>query len=122
MAQHTFTVHPGINGEKPTWEFDKTRPKACKVKAGDEIEFVFDGPFTLGECALLTGAFIRDEPRSPFTVSTPATLRQNQKLTISSNLPARVENWGFTLAFTLITVLGPEFQYLPDPELQVGST
>lgn len=122
MTKHTFTVIPGLNGAKPNWKFDNTKPEKCNVKRGDQIEFVFDGPFKLGECSLLTGRFNNGEPVSPFTVATPVTLQQNQKLTILSTLPLPVETWGFTLAFTLITVLGPEFQYIPDPELQVGST
>ncbi|GGZ01983.1 hypothetical protein ACFFTM_08565 [Pseudoduganella plicata] len=118
MKRHIFSVKFGSGNVNATWLFDQTKSNPCRVSQGDEIEFVFGGTGKLGECVLLSGTNIANEPASPFSEMTPIRLHQNKVVTISQ--PS--QTWGFTLAFTVITDQGTQFQYIPDPELQVGST
>lgn len=118
--RHKFTIVYGTNAPATTWLFDgEVGPEICDVRMGDEIEFAFSGPGTVTQVAVLTGEMVSGEGAGPFAgLLGNYGLPPNKVLTVEAE-PS--QTWGFSVAFCAFVDQQPQFYFVPDPELQVGS-
>lgn len=126
--QYTMTIQFGQSSEIAEAAFEPTPKKKSgdilQFDAGDTIKVKYaqsDNPGApkVISSILLAGPKQSELPQSPFDAdSSPIDLVANPKLTIDST----VGIWGFSVAFTVEYKNSTSFYYLPDPELEVGST
>lgn len=94
-------------------------PVPIQAQPGDKIAFTFSGPGDIVECVLISGQVHSGSASSPFTEGNRINLKAHSTLTVGTGLGL----WGFAVAFSARNSDGTtSFYFLPDPELQVGST
>lgn len=125
--QYTMTIQFDQSSEIAEAVFEPTPKKSGDIlllDAGDTIKVKYEQSGSSGKpnvtsSILLAGPKKSKLPKSPFDSDTnPIDLVANPKLTIDSTNGL----WGFTVSFTVEDQDTTSFYYLPDPELQVGST
>lgn len=125
--QYTMTIQFNDSSEIAEAHFEpapKKKGDIFQFDAGDSIKVKYaqsgsSGSPKVTSSILLAGPKQAEIPQSPFDASsTPIDLVANPKVTIDSTNGY----WGFSVAFTVANPGSTSFYYLPDPELQVGST
>jgi hypothetical protein len=115
----TIQFNPG--NPMATWSIDGKIEALIKAQVGDQLSFHFKMPDT--PPSELASAMLFAGPRKPSTAISP--FRQKQ-IPITQGSKVKVEHdglWGFSIAFTTVAQDGVNsFFFLPDPELEVGST
>lgn len=105
--------------EIATWIFNREDDEGCcKVKQGDKIQFVFDGPGDVAECVVLCGQMGKEWYSSPFVEGNRINLKNSSLVTVGEEKG----RWGFSIAFTARNSDSTtSFYYVPDPEVRVDS-
>lgn len=102
-----------------TWSLDGKTDFTIKAQKGDSLTFTFNGPDPaeqMSDGIVLSGPRKQSPHVSPF---------QKTQLPIKNGGSVAIENdgsWGFSIAFTTTRDTLNGFYFLPDPELEVGST
>jgi hypothetical protein len=102
----------------------KKKGDILQFDAGDSIKVKYarsgnPGSPKVISSILLAGPMQSELAQSPFdSDSSPIDLVAKPDLTIDST----VGIWGFSVAFTVQNQNSTSFYYLPDPEMEVGST
>lgn len=118
MANYQIDISYDTTSSTATWKLDGQQPDPISIKPTDTISFRFDGPGTLSSAILMTGPRAAGTALSPFVGGSQLNITPDYPLA-----PAGVlGTWGFTVSFTTMTDGVSSFYYLPDPELEVGST
>jgi hypothetical protein len=111
-----------FNSGKPlaTWSIGGKSESMINAQQGDTLTFNFDSPdlieMKLSDAVLFAGPRKHSSHGSPFHKS---------QIQLEDGSKVKVENdgvWGFSIAFTTTQDGVNSFYFLPDPELEVGST
>ena len=116
---HEIRVMYDAGNPQASWAPRPQGTDTIQASKNDTIRFTFVGPDTLTDAVMLTGPRKKEAERSPFDGGNQINIEPDAKYTIDK------ENglWGFSVAFTTINADGiSNFYFLPDPELEVGST
>lgn len=119
QQNHEIRVIYDAGNPQASWA---PRPKgtdSIQANMNDTISFTFEGPDCLTNAIMMTGPREKETGRSPFKGGNQINIEPGARYTIDK------ENglWGFSLSFTTIDAQGiSNFYFLPDPELEVGST
>lgn len=118
MINYQIDVTYTADSSNVTWGIDNQTPRPIKLKPEDTISFAFHGPGEVTDAVLLTGPRKKNTARSPFRNGNQINIEPNAQLAID-NVPGL---WGFSISFTVSIDGISKFLFLPDPELEVGST
>lgn len=119
-SEYAITIQFNPGNPMATWSIDGKIEAQIKAQAGDQLVFRFEMPDT-PSCEL-AGAMLFAGPRKPSHAISP--FRQKQ-IPLTQGSKVKVEHdglYGFSIAFTTVTKDGVNSFFLPDPELEVGST
>jgi len=104
-----------------TWSIDGKIEALITAQPGDTLTFDFRLPDS--PAVELASAMLFAGPRQPATAPSPFNATQ---IPLVQGSKVKVQNdgfWGFSIAFTTTNKEGTSgFYFLPDPELEVGST
>ena len=120
-TDYNITIHfnPGI--PMATWSIDGKIEALIKANVGDTLTFDFRLPDT--PSVELASAMLFAGPRKPASAHSPFNQSQIPLVQGSKVKVANDGFWGFSIAFTTTNKEGvSSFFFLPDPELEVGST
>lgn len=120
-TQYDITIQFNPGNPMATWSIDGKIEALITAQVGDTLAFNFEMPdsptLELASATLFAG------PRKPATDISPFNKTQ---IPLTQGSKVKVEHdgfWGFSIAFTTVTKDGvSSFFFLPDPELEVGST
>jgi len=121
MADYNIAIQFNPGNPMATWSIDGKIEALIKAQPDDTLTFDFrlpDSPsVTLSSAMLFAG------PRKPESLPSPFN---HSQIPLVQGSKVKVTNdglWGFSIAFTTISQEGiSSFYFLPDPELEVGST
>ncbi|VXB82846.1 hypothetical protein [Massilia sp. 9I] len=120
-TQYDVTIQFNPGNPMATWSIDGKIEALIAAQKGDTLAFNFEMPDS--PAMELASAMLFAGPRQPSTQISPFNKTQ---IPIVQGSKVRVEHdglWGFSIAFTAVTKDGiSSFYFLPDPELEVGST
>jgi len=120
-SNYNITIQFNPGNPMATWSVDGKIEAFISAQIGDTLAFNFEMPDT--PSVELASATLFAGPRKPATDISPFNKTQIQ---IVQGSKVKVEHdgfWGFSIAFTTVTQNGvSSFYFLPDPELEVGST
>lgn len=120
-TEYDISIQFNPNNPMATWSIDGKSEALITAKVGDTLSFNFVMPTR--PSVELQNATLFAGPRHPSTRSSPFGSAQIQ---IAQGSKLTVQNpglWGFAIAFSTVAKDGvSSFYYLPDPELEVGST
>ncbi len=120
MADYTITIQYNPGNPMATWSIDGKIEAAIAAQVGDTLTFDFEMPET--PSVKLASAMLFAGPRKPSASISPF---HRSQMPIVQGSKLKVEHdgdWGFSIAFTTTTDGVSSFYFLPDPELEVGST
>ena len=120
-SNYNISIQYNPNNPMATWSIDGKTTDLITAQVGDTLSFNFEMPetpsTTLSSATLFTGPRKPSADKSPFDKN-QIPIEQGSKLQVAHN-----GYWGFSIAFTTTTADGvSSFYFLPDPELEVGST
>ena len=119
MQNHEIRVIYDAGNPQASWEPRPEGSDRIQAMKDDTISFKFMGPATLTDAVMMTGPRRKQAERSPFAGGNQINIEPGAKYTIDQQSGL----WGFSLTFTTIDADGiSNFYFLPDPELEVGST
>ena len=116
---HEIRVKYDAGNPQASWAPRPQGTDRIQASMNDTISFKFEGPDPLTDAVMMTGPRMKEAERSPFAGGNQINIEPGARYTIDK------ENglWGFSVAFTTINADGiSNFYFLPDPELEVGST
>ncbi|MFB9241764.1 hypothetical protein IV454_18995 [Massilia antarctica] len=118
---HPFTISFTDAVTEPGWNFGHStfRPELCHVAINDKIAFKFEYMGMLPASTIVSPVLVVAPLPSPFVEGNIICLKEHPTVTIGT----KKGEWQFCLVFGVRSPEGNiRFHYLPDPELQVGST
>lgn len=123
QTTHQLTVTFTQDQTLATWSLDGSPDKdRFAVLPGDKVSVDFDGPNdeNITECVLISGQLQSHcRNNSPFTAGNRINLKSHPTITVGQEMGL----WGFTISFSVYNGDGTSsFYFLPDPEMQVGTT
>ncbi|UVW27241.1 hypothetical protein [Massilia sp. H6] len=119
QQNHEINVIYQAGQPQATWTPRPQGTDRIQANVNDTISFVFDGPETLTNAVMMSGPRKKGEDGSPFDGGNQINIVPGTPYTIDKNAGL----WGFSIAFTTVNADGvSNFYFLPDPELEVGST
>lgn len=120
---NNYNITIQCNAGKPlaSWSLNGKTPALIDAQVGDTLTFDFrlpdSPPATLSSATLFSGPRKPEEGSSPF---------QQKQIQLAQGAQVKIQNkgfYGFAIAFTTTDQDGVNnFFFLPDPELEVGST
>lgn len=120
-SDYNITIQFNPGNPMATWSIDGKIEALIAAQVGDTLSFDFRLPDT--PSMELTSAMLFAGPRKPSTDVSPFNQSQIPLVQGSKVKVAHEGLWGFSIAFTTATKDGvSSFYFLPDPELDVGST
>lgn len=119
-TEHHIVITATGGAPLATCTIDGVPTSKMTAQPGDTLAFSFVGPkdvtTTLSDAVLFSGPSQHCSEPSPF---------RSSQIQLTKHPKVLVENdglWGFAIAFTLTQGSTSTFYFLPDPELEVGST
>lgn len=114
---HSITVICKEGNDIATWSTNGETPEKIKAKRGDAVSFTIDAPGTVVQATLLSGPR-QAGTEGPLFGGNPIDLMKKQSLKLGNSDGL----WGFSISIEAQQDGISSFYYLPDPELEVGST
>lgn len=122
MTAYTMTIHFHAGTPIATASFVPQPAEPGDIYQfgdGDTIDVRYAGKLNVVDSILLAGPKLSNQPRTPFAGDTHTIdLLEHPQLKIVD--PSG--EWGFTVTMAIKDGSSTNFYFLPDPELQVGST
>lgn len=119
-TDHQITIKFTTGKPLATWSIGGKSEAMINAQKGDTLTFTFDTAAmtatTLSDAMLFAGPRERSSHTSPF---------YKNQIALEDGSKVKVVNdgvWGFSIAFTTTQDGLSDFYFLPDPELEVGST
>ena len=114
---HSITVICEKGNDIASWSTNGGNPGVIKAQKGDTVSFTIDAPGTIVQATLLSGP--REQKCSgPLFGGNPIDLMKKVPLKVGDS----VGRWGFAIVIEAQQDGISNFYFLPDPELEVGST
>jgi hypothetical protein len=114
---HSITVVCEKGSNIARWSSNGSDPAVVKAQKGDTVSFTIDAPGTVVQATLMSGPRALGS-KGPLFGGNPIDLMKKQPLSVGNS----VGRWGFAIAIETQQDGISSFYFLPDPELEVGST
>lgn len=114
---HSITVICEKGKDIARWSTNGGTPGVIKAHKGDTVSFTIDAPGTIVQATLLSGPRGQGS-RGPLFGASPIDLMKKAPLKVGDS----TGRWGFAIVIEAQQDGISSFYFLPDPELEVGST
>lgn len=114
---HSITVTCDEGKDIARWSIKGSDHAVIKTQKGDTVSFTIDAPGKIVQATLLSGPRERG-CTGPLFGGNPIDLMKKQPLSVGNSAGL----WGFAIAIETQQDGISSFYFLPDPELEVGST
>ena len=114
---HSITVICDEGKNIARWHTNGSDPAVIKTQKGDTVSFTIDAPGTVVQASLMSGPRTPGS-KGPLFGGNPIDLMKKQPLNVGHS----TGHWVFAIAIEAQQDGISRFYFLPDPELEVGST